>query len=340
MNITTASTATAARPAAAPRATSATSAESPVALPAPVAPAAAPAIELVGLTKRFGAQTAVDGIDLTVPRGQILALLGPNGAGKSTTTEMILGLTAPDAGTVRVCGTDPHRATENGLVGAMLQNGRLLADVPVGTMLNLVAGVCAHPLPVAEVIERADVAHLLRKSTSRLSGGEAQRVRFALALLSDPDLILLDEPTVAMDVETRRAFWERMRHVAAEGRTIVFATHYLEEADQQAGRIVVLADGRIVADGTGEEIKAALGGRTITLAGSADALGDLPGVTEAVVLEDGRVRLAVTDSDAVLAALFAPDGPATRGEVHDVAVAAPSLEDAFVRLTSHDRATA
>ena len=348
MNAPTLSTTTAARPSAAVPAASAahltaaahTSAPTgaPAAAPAAHPSAPAPAIELVGLTKRFGAQTAVDGIDLTVPRGQILALLGPNGAGKSTTTEMILGLTAPDAGTVRVCGTDPHRATENGLVGAMLQNGRLLADVPVGTMLNLVAGVCAHPLPVAEVIERADVAHLLRKSTSRLSGGEAQRVRFALALLPDPDLILLDEPTVAMDVETRRAFWERMRHVAAEGRTIVFATHYLEEADQQAGRIVVLADGRIVADGTGEEIKAALGGRTITLAGSAEALGDLPGVTEAVVLEDGRVRLAVTDSDAVLAALFAPDGPATRGEVHDVAVAAPSLEDAFVRLTSHGAA--
>ncbi|GAB2541222.1 ABC transporter ATP-binding protein [Brachybacterium huguangmaarense] len=300
-------------------------------------PGTAPAIEIAGLTKRFGAQTAVDALDLTVPRGQILALLGPNGAGKSTTTEMILGLTSPDSGTVRVCGKSPARATQDGLVGAMLQNGHLLEDIPVRTLLHLVAGVSAHPLPVAEVVERADVAHLLKKSTSRLSGGEAQRVRFALALLPDPDVILLDEPTVAMDVETRRAFWGRMRHVAAEGRTIVFATHYLEEADAEAQRIVVLDSGRIVADGTGAEIKAVIGGRAITLTpadpDSPPDLGSLPGVTSVVALDSGRIRLACGDSDAVLAALFAPDGPAARGAVHDVDVSSPSLEDAFLQLT-------
>jgi ABC-2 type transport system ATP-binding protein len=310
--------------------------------PTPTEPApdqAAPAIALGSLTKSFGALTAVDDIDLSVPRGQILALLGPNGAGKSTTTEMMLGLTTPDSGTVRVCGTTPTDAARRGLVGAMLQNGALLEETPVRTMLNLVAGVCAHPLPLDDVIERADIAPLLRRSTSKLSGGEAQRVRFALALLPDPEVILLDEPTVAMDVETRRRFWERMRHVAADGRTIVFATHYLEEADQQAGRVVVMDSGRIVADGTGREIKARIGGRAITMAvadpGRADGLARLDGVTAVDLLEDGRLRLATSDSDATLRALFADGGPGAGGLVHDVGVSTPSLEDAFLELTGH-----
>lgn len=298
-----------------------------------------PAIELTGLRKSFGAQRAVDALDLTVPTGQILALLGPNGAGKSTTTEMILGLQNPDAGQVRVCGTSPADATQRGLVGAMLQNGALLEYTPVRTVLTLVAGISAHPLPLDEVIERADIASLLRKNTSKLSGGEAQRVRFALALLPDPDVILLDEPTVGMDVETRRRFWERMRHVATDGRTIVFATHYLEEADQQAGRVVVLDQGRIAADGTGSEIKAHIGGKAITLSArssdEADELARLACVSGVDLLDGGRLRLATSDADATLTALFAPGGAVARGLVHDVEVSAPSLEDAFVQLTSH-----
>ena len=303
--------------------------------------ATTPAIELTGLTKTFGDLTAVDHLDLTVPRGQMLALLGPNGAGKSTTTEMVLGLATPDSGTVRVGGTEPTLAAQEGRVGAMLQNGTLLEDVPVRLMLSLVAGVCAHPLPLDDVIERADVSLLLRKNTSRLSGGEAQRVRFALALLPDPEVILLDEPTVAMDVETRRRFWDRMRHVAAEGRTVLFAPHYLEEADQEAGRVVVMDRGRIVADGTGSEIKARIGGRVITLtlrgAGTAapEPRARLAGVSAVDLLEDGRLRLATSDSDATLAALFAADGPATAGTVRDVGVTTPSLEDAFLQLTGH-----
>ena len=303
--------------------------------------ATTPAIELTGLTKTFGDLTAVDHLDLTVPRGQMLALLGPNGAGKSTTTEMVLGLATPDSGTVRVGGTEPTLAAQEGRVGAMLQNGTLLEDVPVRLMLSLVAGVCAHPLPLDDVIERADVSLLLRKNTSRLSGGEAQRVRFALALLPDPEVILPDEPTVAMDVETRRRFWDRMRHVAAEGRTVLFATHYLEEADQEAGRVVVMDRGRIVADGTGSEIKARIGGRVITLTlrgdgtDAAEPLARLAGVSAVDLLEDGRLRLATSDSDATLAALFAADGPATAGTVRDVGVTTPSLEDAFLQLTGH-----
>ena len=303
--------------------------------------ATTPAIELTGLTKTFGDLTAVDHLDLTVPRGQMLALLGPFVASESATTEMVLGLATPDSGTVRVGGTEPTLAAQEGRVGAMLQNGTLLEDVPVRLMLSLVAGVCAHPLPLDDVIERADVSLLLRKNTSRLSGGEAQRVRFALALLPDPEVILLDEPTVAMDVETRRRFWDRMRHVAAEGRTVLLATHYLEEADQEAGRVVVMDRGRIVADGPGSEIKARIGGRVITLTlrgdgtDAAEPLARLAGVSAVDLLEDGRLRLATSDSDATLAALFAADGPATAGTVRDVGVTTPGLEDAFLQLTGH-----
>ena len=303
------------------------------------------AIDLRGLTKRFGAVTAVDDLTLAVPRGQVLALLGPNGAGKSVTTEMILGLQRPDAGTVRILGRTPVAACHDGAVGAMLQSGALLDEVSVRAMLHLVAGVCAHPRPLGEVIEQADIAELLRRPTNKLSGGEAQRVRFALALLPDPDVILLDEPTVAMDVAVRRRFWEQMRHVAAEGRTVVFATHYLEEADEQADRVVVLDRGRIVADGTGAQIKARIGGRILTCAITPDAaiseesaiarLADLPGITAATRLEDGRVRVTCTDSDAVLRTLFAADGLATAGLLRDIAVTQPSLEQAFVQLTSH-----
>ena len=149
-------------------------------------------------------------------------------------------------------------------------------------------------------------------------------------------MILLDEPTVAMDVETRRRFWERMHAVAAEGRTVVFATHYLEEADEAAERIVVMARGRIVADGSPRAIKAQMGGRSITATADAEAaepLAQLPGVTSVAALDGGRVRLACTDSDAVLAALFAPGGPGARGLARDIEVASPSLEDAFVHLT-------
>lgn len=169
------------------------------------------AIQLTGLTKTYGTLTAVDRLDLDVPAGQILALLGPNGAGKSTATEMIIGLTAPDAGSARVFGLDPVAAVRAGRTGAMLQNGALLADTTVGRLLRMMHGLHLNPLPLAEVIEMADVGKILKTSTSKLSGGQAQRVRFALAILADPQLIMLDEPTVGLDVDARRRFWSTLR---------------------------------------------------------------------------------------------------------------------------------
>ncbi|MFT3833446.1 MAG: ABC transporter ATP-binding protein [Micropruina sp.] len=285
------------------------------------------AITLTGLTKTYGGLTAVDGLDLAVPAGQIMALLGPNGAGKSTTTEMVLGLTKPDAGTVAVFGADPIRAMRRGDVGAMLQNGVLLWDVPVRRLLTLMHGLYAHPLPLDEVIERADLTSILKSNTNKLSGGQAQRVRFALAMMADPRLLILDEPTVGMDVDARRAFWATMQTLTAEGRTVVFATHYLDEADEFADRIVVLNDGRIVADGTGSQIKAVVGGRRIGFTGPAGDYAGLPGVA-AQERHGARTLLISTDSDATLRALLADPS------VADVEVSSPSLEDAFVSLVS------
>ncbi|MCK9896709.1 ABC transporter ATP-binding protein [Frankia sp. AgB32] len=298
------------------------------------APAPTPSVHLVGLRKRYGDVQAVDGVDLAIAPGEIVALLGPNGAGKSTTIDMLLGLTRPDEGEVQLFGRTPRQACVAGLVGAMLQNGGLRPEITVRQMLTSVAALYPRALAPDEVLARAGVSELADARTNRLSGGQRQRVRFALALLPDPDLIVLDEPTAAMDVESRRAFWTAMRAWAAAGRTVLFATHYLEEADDFADRIVLLRRGRVIADGPTTEVKALVGGRTIraTLrgldAGALAALGRLPGVAHV----EGRgesISLSCPDSDAALRALLA----AFPG-VEDIEVVGAGLEDAFVALTA------
>ena len=303
------------------------------------APARTAALELRGLTRSYGQVSALDGLDLEIRPGEIVALLGPNGAGKTTAMEMMVGLATPDAGAVRVLGTDPVTATRTGLIGTMLQAGALLPDQRVRTMLRLLHSLQAHPMPMDDVVAQADIADLMARRIGALSGGQAQRVRFAIALLGDPQVLLLDEPTVGMDIGARRAFWGRMREVAASGRTIVFATHHLEEAEREAGRVIVMDRGRIVADGTGPEIAAVVAGRVLTLRGAPPAqVAALPGVERAEVDETdaGRVRAVCTDSDAALAALFT--GPLA-ADVHDVLVTAPGLEEAFLRITDHDEET-
>lgn len=300
------------------------------------APARTAALSLRGVTRSYGEVRALDGLDLEIRPGEIVALLGPNGAGKSTAMEMMVGLATPEQGSVRVLGTDPTTATRTGLIGTMLQAGALLPDQRVRTMLRMLHSLQAHPMPMAEVVDGADIAELMPRRISALSGGQSQRVRFAIALLGDPQVLLLDEPTVGMDIGARRAFWQQMRRVAASGRTVVFATHHLEEAEREAGRVVVMDRGRVVADGTGAEIAAVVAGRVITLRGvAAERVAALPGVDSAAVDEtdDRRVRAVCTDSDAALAALFT--GPLA-GDVHDVLVSAPGLEEAFLRITEHE----
>jgi ABC-2 type transport system ATP-binding protein len=293
-------------------------------------PADEVAVRLTGLRKRFGSTIAVDGVDLQIGAGEVVALLGPNGAGKSTTIEMLLGLREPDEGTARLFGRTPRDAVRDGRVGAMLQSGGLLSDHTVGGVVRLVADLNRRPMPVARALALAGLEDLAKRRIDALSGGQRQRVLFALAVVPDPALLVLDEPTVAMDVESRRAFWTSMRELAAEGRSVVFATHYLDEADDNADRIVLLARGRVVADGPATQIKATVGSRRIrcTLPGAQLAhLAALPGVREASVQGDA-VTLVCADADAALRALLAD--PAAR----DVEVTGAGLEDAFLALTS------
>ena len=262
-------------------------------------------IRLSGLTKRFARLTAVDGIDLTVERGEVVALLGPNGAGKSTTIDLALGLSSPTAGTAELFGGTPREAVVAGRVGAMLQGGALLPTTTVAESVALVAAAHRHPLPVSDAMARAGVTAFAKQKVSRLSGGQLQRARFAVAIVSDPQLLILDEPTAAMDVEGRRAFWTSMHDLTDTGRTVVFATHYLDEADAFADRVVMLSRGRIVADGTPAEVKAVVAGRSLafSLRDPAATLADLLRGRPDVQLVDVRgehLRVATTDSDAVL----------------------------------------
>jgi len=278
---------------------------------------------------------AVREVSLDIPAGQTVALLGPNGAGKSTTIDLLLGLIKPDAGTVALCGTSPQRATRAGLVGAMLQTGDLLRQLSVHELVDLAGSLCPAPRPTAEVLELAGIAHLARRKTHKLSGGQAQAVRFAIAIVSNPALLVLDEPTVAMDVEVRRAFWQSVRTLAEAGTTVVFATHYLDEADAHADRIVLMAGGRMVADGATTEIKAIAGTRQVraTLpAARAVELAALPGV-EDVTIRGDAVTLTCHDSDAAARALFARF-PAAR----DLDITGVSLEHAFLHLTEQEAA--
>jgi ABC-2 type transport system ATP-binding protein len=290
-------------------------------------------IELKGLAKSFGEVRAVRGIDVAIAPGETVALLGPNGAGKSTTIDMLLGLLDPDGGSVSVFGAPPRAAIDSGAVGAMLQTGALIRDVTVRELVEMMGKLYPSPLGVDEVLELVGIADISRRKTQKLSGGQTQRVRFAVALVSNPDLLVLDEPTVAMDVEGRHGFWSAMRSIAADGKTVLFATHYLEEADAYADRVVLMANGVVVADGAPTEIKAMVGNRTIraTLpAAPLEELERLPGVTRAERRGEAVV-LVCGDSDAAIRGLVAayPDA-------RDIEIAGAGLEQAFLELTGGD----
>ncbi len=287
-------------------------------------------IELRGLEKSFGAVRAVRGIEFTVGRGETVALLGPNGAGKSTTIDMLLGLLDPDGGTVSVFGMTPRAAVDAGSVGAMLQTGALIRDLSVRELVAMMASLYPHPLAVDEVLELTGIADIASRRTQKLSGGQTQRVRFAVALVSNPELLVLDEPTVALDVEGRRDFWTTMRAFAARGKTVIFATHYLEEADAYADRVVLMANGTIVADGPPNEIKGMVGTKTIRATvpdTPLEELEKLPGVARAERRGES-VLLACTDSDEAIRALLAayPDA-------RDIEISGAGLEEAFLALT-------
>jgi ABC-2 type transport system ATP-binding protein len=289
------------------------------------------AVDLRGLRKSFGTTHAVDGVDLRIGTGEIVALLGPNGAGKSTTIDLMLGLTRPDAGSVALFGGPPRVAVASGAVGAMLQTGGLIQNLSVRELVTMVGSLYPRPLAVDEVLALTGLADIAGKQAARLSGGQTQRVRFAIAVVSNPEVMVLDEPTAALDVTARHAFWQTMRAFTAHGKTALFATHYPEEADQFADRIVLMAGGRIVADGSSTEIKAVVNVRTIraTLPGvPADALQALPGVTVAARRGDS-VDLTCSDSDTAVRALLS-----TYADARDIEVLGAGLDEAFRRLTA------
>jgi len=292
-----------------------------------------PAVQISGVTKDFGDVHAVRGLDLTLDQGEVVAFLGPNGAGKTTTIDMVLGLSRPTTGSVEVLGLQPRQAISRGLVSAVMQTGGLLKDLSVRETVAYTASLFATTAPVDDVLRTAGIEGIADRKVAKCSGGEQQRLRFAMALLSDPALLLLDEPTTGMDVEGRRAFWSAIRADAEKGRTVLFATHYLEEADQYADRIVLISHGRIVADGTGSQVKALAAGRTVR-ATLSDAgrfgLADLPGV-ESVDIRGEAVYVHATDTDAVARHLL------TETPAHDLEITARGLEDAFLSLTGdHD----
>lgn len=295
-----------------------------------------PAVVLSGLERHFGRGsarvTAVAGVDLTIRRGEIVALLGPNGAGKTTTLDMLLGLSDPDAGSVAVLGAPARRAVASGRIAAVLQTGGLLPDLTVAETVQVIAGLHGAKARIHEVMQLAGLTEIAGRRISKCSGGEQQRVKFALALLPDPDVLVLDEPTAGMDVKARRQFWRTMSESADAGRTVVFATHYLEEAEQFARRTVVMDRGRIVADGATEQLRAQLGGRLISAtvpdadarAAIADELREADAAE--VRVEGSRLSARTSASDSFAARLLAAGAT-------DLEITAPTLESAFTNLT-------
>jgi ABC-2 type transport system ATP-binding protein len=296
-------------------------------------PGAAPAVVFQNVSKHYGEVKAVNDLSLQIPAGRAVAFLGPNGAGKSTSIDMMLGLRRPNAGVISVFGKQPRQAITDGNVGAMLQSGGLLSDVSVRELLTLMTRLHPKPTKIGELLERANITEFADQRADKLSGGQTQRVRFAIAIAGDSDLIVLDEPTTGMDVENRQEFWTAMKAEAARGKTILFATHYLEEADQIADQVIVINKGRLLADGTSADIKAMAGFQRLSfrLPGiTRDQLLALPNVVSLDVLGE-RVQIQTSDSDRTFYALLdAGHRPQA------LEIAALGLEQAFVAITDKD----
>jgi ABC-2 type transport system ATP-binding protein len=295
-------------------------------------PQASPAVVFRDVVKVYnGRVTALDHVSFEIPRGATVALLGPNGAGKSTAIDTMLGLRKPTSGQVRVLGVAPESAVAAGKIGGMVQTGGLPDGAKVSELIGLFRQLYHGRRSQADLLRLAGLTEIADRRVEQLSGGQTQRVRFALALAGRPELLFLDEPTAALDVEARRGFWQSVRTIAEQGTTVLFATHYLDEADANASRIIVVSHGRIMADGTPSQIKAYTSVRTIRFSmpvPDTSALLRLPGVNDVVASGDA-VTIRSGDADATLPALYALGRP-----VRGLEVGGGGLEEALIALTS------
>jgi ABC-2 type transport system ATP-binding protein len=291
----------------------------------------APLVELDRVTRRYGDVTALDDVSLTVGEGEMVGLLGPNGAGKSTLLSLVSGLRRPDAGTVRLRGLDPRDPAARAGLGSTPQETGLPETLKVGEVVDLVAGHYRSPMPRGELLERFGLTDLARRQTGGLSGGQRRRLAVALSLVGRPRLVLLDEPTTGLDVEGRHVLWGALRDYQADGATVVVTSHYLEEIEALARRVVVIGQGRVLADDDLATVLAMASARRVLLAVPAThdaALAALPGVLD-VQREGDRTVLLVADADAVVRALVRADVP-----FRDLEVRGASLEEAFLALTA------
>ncbi|MEM1089141.1 MAG: ABC transporter ATP-binding protein [Pseudomonadota bacterium] len=286
-------------------------------------------IELSDVSKRYGAQLAVDGLSLSLRAGEVSAILGPNGAGKTTSVHMMMGLLRPTEGSIRVLGGEPGNAQVRQRTGAMLQVSGLPETLKVRELLHLFQSYYQKPLERDEVVALAGIEKLMGRRFAHLSGGEKQRIMFALSICGDPELLFLDEPTVGMDVSTRHRFWEVVRQLAGGGRAVVLTTHYLEEADALADRVVVINDGQLVADGSPAEIKAVVPSGKVRCRTTLDTsrISTLPGVGY-VRREGGMVTISTSEPEDLVRALLQADADLTELEVSKA-----DLSQAFLHLT-------
>jgi ABC-2 type transport system ATP-binding protein len=290
-----------------------------------------PAVELKGAAKSFGSVQALKGIDLTVQQGETVALLGPNGAGKTTAISLMLGLRRPTAGRALLLGRDPRELASRRRIGVMLQESGVPHTLKVREVAEMIRRLYDRPMDTLVALERAQLHDKANALVATLSGGQRQRLYFALAIIGNPDVLFLDEPSVGLDVESRRSFWEQIDALVGAGKTVILTTHYLEEADALADRIVVINQGLIVAEGTPSQIKATVGGKRVRFRApglSDNRLHALPGIQRITRTAD-RIEFYAIEPEPALARLFG-DGVA----LSELEVVGAGLEEAFMNITN------
>ena len=289
-----------------------------------------PAIELQNASKSFGVVQALQHVSFAIPQGQVVALLGPNGAGKTTAISLMLGLRRPSHGQVRLLGRDPRDRRVRSRCGIMLQESGVPLNLTVRETITLFRSYYPHPLPLTRVLEMAGLKKKAAAQVGSLSGGQRQRLYFALAICGDPDVLFLDEPTAGLDVEARHRFWEQIRTFVQQGKTILLTTHYLEEADALAERIIVIDHGQVRADASPAALKAQVANNRVAFDVSEplqpEFFAQLP--VQQLELGEHHVSLLTPQLETVLRAVFTQPV-----EITNLVITGASLEEAFFHLT-------